>query len=166
MRVRAEISYPTGSPNDVFELATSEPFRSAVCIATRAHSHSVDIQHKADGRTSVVVERTLPAQVPDAVKRFVGETITIVQTEDWGPPRADGGRRADLVIDIVGQPARMTGTVTLEPTGQGARELVDGELKVSVPFFGKQIEPSVAEAIVAAAAIEEATGREWLSRSG
>lgn len=165
MRVRAEISYPTGSPADVFDLTTSEPFRSAVCLATHALRHSVGIEHNPDGRTSVIVERTLPAQVPDAVKRFVGETITIVQTEDWGPPRADGSRQADLVIDIMGQPARMTGTVTLEAAGQGSRELVDGELKVSVPFFGKQIEPSVAEAIVAAAAVEEATGRDWLSRS-
>jgi len=77
MRVRAEISYPTGSPADVFGLATSEPFRSAVCIATHARSHSVDIEHKADGRTSVVVERTLPAQVPDAVKRLVGSGVAV-----------------------------------------------------------------------------------------
>jgi hypothetical protein len=166
MRVRAAGIEDLGSPAVVFDLVTSEPFRAAVCTATHARSQSVHIEHKADGRTSVVVERTLPAQVPDAVRRFVGETITIVQTEDWGPPRADGSRQADLVIDIVGQPARMTGTVTLEAAGQGSRELVDGELKVSVPFFGKQIEPSVAEAIVAAAAIEEATGRDWLSRSG
>lgn len=129
MHVRAEISYPTGSPADVFDLTTSEPFRSAVCLATHALRHSVGIEHNPDGRTSVIVERTLPAQVPDAVKRFVGETITIVQTEDWGPPRADGSRQADLVIDIMGQPARMTGTVTLEAAGQGSRELVDGELR-------------------------------------
>ncbi len=73
-------------------------------------------------------------------------------------------RTADLVIQITGQPAKMTGLLTLEPAGDGTRERISGDLTVSVPFVGKKIETEVAKGIVAAAATEEQTGRAWLSR--
>jgi Protein of unknown function (DUF2505) len=163
--VRAEISYPTGSPEEVFALVVDEDFRIAVCEATAAIDHRVDVAHGADGTAQVRVERTVPADVPDFVRSFVGKTLTIVQTELWGPADAQGLRVADLQIRIKGQPASMTGSQTLERDGAGTRQSIRGELKVSVPFLGKRIEPEVAKAILAAAAKQQQTGRAWLSRS-
>ena len=164
MHVRAEIAYPTGSAEQVFALITRADFREDVCRATSALTYAVDIRPESDGRVSVTVERTVPASVPDLVKRFVGETITIVQTEHWRAPQAGEVRVAGLDIEVKGQPARLTGSATLEPVGSGCREVIVGDLRVSVPFVGKQIEPSVAEAILAGARIEERTGQQWLSR--
>lgn len=165
MDVRAEISYPTGTPDEVFALAVDKDFRAAVCEATHAIEHRVDVDRRPDGTAHVTVERTVPAEVPDFLRSFVGQTITIVQTEVWGLPQADGSRVADLKISVKGQPATMTGSQTLERAGAGTRQLVRGDLKVSVPFVGKRIEPEVAKAIVAAAAKEQQTGRAWLGRA-
>jgi hypothetical protein len=165
MDVRAEINYPKGSPDEVFALVANQDFRAAVCEATHALQHRVDIDHRFDGRVQVRVERTLPAEVPDLVRSFIGKTITIVQTELWEPPRADGVRVADLHIAFTGQPASMQGSQTLEPVGSGSRQLIRGVLTVSVPFLGKRIEPEVAKAIVAAAAKEQQTAQAWLSKA-
>ncbi len=165
MDVRTVIEYPTATPDQVFALLVDRDFRSAVCVATHALEYDVDITHHDDGHVSVTVERTLPAEVPDFVKRFVGRTLSIVQSERWGPHPSAGGRTADLLIQIKGQPATMKGSLRLEASGEGTREQVSGELTVSVPFVGKKIEPEVAKAIVAAAAQEQATGRAWLRGS-
>jgi hypothetical protein len=164
MDVRAEITYPTGSPDEVFALAVDKGFREAVCEATHALDHVVEIDHQPDGRVRVRVERTLPADVPDFVRSFVGNTITVVQAENWAPSSGDGVRTADVLIQIKGQPASMAGSETLQRDGSGTRQLITGDLTVSVPFFGKKIEAEVAKAILAAAAKEQETGRIWLSR--
>jgi hypothetical protein len=164
MEVRADINYPTGSPDQVFAMAVDQDFRVAVCEATGAVAHRVDIDRGPDGGARVRVERTVPADVPDVIRSFVGQTITIVQTETWGPPGGpDGSRVADLNISVQGQPATMRGKQTLEPAGTGTRQLIRGDLTVSVPFIGKRIEPEVAKAIIAAAAKEQQTGQAWLA---
>ena len=165
MQVSAEISYPTSSTERVFALTVAEDFREAVCVATHALDYRVEVTQGDDGLAHVRVERTLPADVPEAVKRFIGATITIVQTEDWGRPGEDGRRVADLTIQISGQPASMTGSILLEPAARGSVQRIRGDLTVSVPFLGKRMEPEVAKAIVAAAAKEQETGRTWLERS-
>ena len=117
MDVRAQISYPAGSPDEVYAMAVDRDFRAAVCVATGALEHRVDIAEGPDGRVRVTVERTVPAAVPDIVRSFVGETLTIVQTDVWGMPSPDGSRVADLRISVKGQPAQLTGTQTLQPVG-------------------------------------------------
>jgi hypothetical protein len=165
MRVTTDIDYPGATPSAVFALIARRDFRVAVCEATHALSYEVDVTVADDGSAAVTVTRTLPAEVPDFVKSFVGQTLTIVQSERWGPPADDGGRAADLLISFTGQPVRMSGSVVLEATADGARERISGDLAVSVPFLGKRIEPEVAKAIVEAAAREEQTGRAWLTRA-
>jgi hypothetical protein len=166
MEVRAEISYPAASPDSVFAMACHKEFRAAVCEATGALDHRIDVDRGLDGGARITVERTVPADVPDVVRSFVGRTLTIVQTEVWGPAGPDGSRVAALHIAVKAQPATMTGTQTMEAVGAGTRQLIRGELTVSVPFVGKRIEPEVAKAVVAAAAREQQTGRAWLARGG
>jgi hypothetical protein len=167
MRLTTDIDYPGSDPAAVFALASNRDFRVAVCEATGSIEYDIAMAIAEDGSGgTVTVTRTLPAEVPDFVKSFVGKTLTIVQSETWGPPGPDGSRTADLVISIQGQPATMKGSVTIRPVDGGVREQIAGELVVSVPFFGKRIEPEVAKAIYAAAAKEQQTGRAWLARGG
>jgi threonine dehydrogenase-like Zn-dependent dehydrogenase len=97
----------------------------------------------------------LPASASDAVKRLVGETVKVVQTEEWHAPGDSGTRTADLVIEIMGQPATMKGSIELRSSGTSVVQTITGDLKVSVPFFGKKIEPEIADAILAAIAVEQ-----------
>lgn len=162
MDVRAEINYPTATVEQVYALSTDPKFRGAVCEATRALDYDVDVDEHADGTATVTVRRTMPAEVPDFVKRFVGETLDVVQTEEWGAPDNVGERTANLMVQVTGQPVKMTGTVTIGAVGQGARTSIRGDLRVSMPFVGKKIEPEIANGILAAAAKEQQTADEWL----
>lgn len=163
MDLRAEISYPTATCERAWTMIVDPEFRAAVCEATRAIDYNVEITEDDDGGARVVVDRTVPADVPDMMKKFVGETIGVVQTEEWGPADPDGSRTADLLLEVKGQPATLTGTITLQPSGDGCEELVVGDLTVSIPFFGKKIEPEIAKGITSAIRAEEKTGQSWLA---
>jgi len=163
MDLRAEINYPNASCDQAYALAVDPEFRAAVCDATRAIDYNVKIEEHEDGGAHIVVDRTVPADVPDMMKKFVGETIGIKQTEDWGPPADDGSRTADLLLEIQGQPAKLAGTITLHPVDDGCQELVEGDVSVAIPFFGKKIEPEIAKGIKAAIRAEEKTGQSWLA---
>ena len=164
MELSAEISYPGATPDEAFALVVDPKFRAAVCEATMALGYDVGIDEKDDGGAMVRVDRTMPAEVPDFVKKLVGETLDVRQTEEWSAPDAEGRRTADIRVDVVGQPAGMTGTIVLEPTPDGCREIVSGQVKVSIPFLGGKIEPEVAKNLVTAMKVEQKTGREWLAK--
>lgn len=163
MEVRTEIHYPNTSPERAFALGLDRAFRAAVCEATQAIDFDVDISEHADGRASVTVNRTMPADLPAIAKKFMGETVHVVQTEEWSAPDESGARTADLTVAIKGQPAKMIGAIFLESVGDDARMRIAGTIKVSIPFVGKTIEGEVAKAIVAAVAKEQDTGIAWLS---
>lgn len=164
MDVTTEIRYPGASVEKVVALLFDPRFRQEVCMATLAIDQQVDVEPGADGAAVVTITRTLPAQVPDFVKRFVGETITLAQTETWAPDDGSGVRRADLVLRVVGQPAAMNGSITVGHTEGEVVETVNGDLQVSVPFFGGRVEAEIVTALEAAARVEEETGRAWLAR--
>ena len=101
--------------------------------------------------------------MPDFVRKFVGETIELVQSETWAAHDGSGTRRAELTLEAVGQPVSMTGSIVIEETTEGVREVVHGQLRAAVPFFGGKIESELAKGIVSAARAEERTGRDWLA---
>jgi len=157
MQISATISYPSGTtPAQVYELATDADFRREVCEATHALDYDVSVDAQ-DDTAKVVVTRTMPADVPDFMKKMIGETVDVVQTEDWGAPDADGQRTADVVVQIKGQPAAMNGTAAIVASGGEVVMQIEGDLKVSIPFFGKKVEPEIAKGIYAAVDKEQTT---------
>lgn len=164
MMVSGEITYPTQDPDRAYDLLVDRAYREEVCRATGALTHDVSIETYDDGGASVTVSRVLPASASDAVKRLVGETVKVVQTEEWHAPGDSGTRTADLVIEIMGQPATMKGSIELRSSGTSVVQTITGDLKVSVPFFGKKIEPEIADAILAAIAVEQEVATYRLSR--
>lgn len=145
----------------VWAMLTDRAFRDDVCRATGATQYDVDVAADHSGGT-ISVRRVIEARVSEAAKRFVGETVTIVQSEQWGPAAADGSRSADLRLDVEGQPAKMTGTHAL--IGQGASTLfeVAADLKVSIPLLGGRIEKEIAKAVSAGLAEEYKLGQRYL----
>jgi hypothetical protein len=161
--LRTEMRYPGATVAQVRALALDADFRRTVCQATGAIAYDVDVAGNADGSAGVTVSRTLPATVPDFAKRFVGETIEVVQKERWSPADDSPAFRAELWIDVVGQPASLRGTIRIETVADGAVEIVEGDVRVSIPLIGRTFEAELAQGIVAAARREEELGREWLS---
>jgi hypothetical protein len=166
MRLSERLDYPA-APDAVYAMLIDKAFREDVCQATGALSWSVEVDTAGPERgagASVTIRRVMPSDVPDIVKRLVGETLEVVQTEQWEPGDDGPGRRAEVLVEIVGQPAKMIGLTTVEAHGgDGTVFAVDGDVTVSIPLFGGRLEKEVARAIRSALAVEHRRGRAYLT---
>ncbi|MBV9821464.1 MAG: DUF2505 domain-containing protein [Actinobacteria bacterium] len=163
MKLRVETTSPATVEQN-FASRTEQGVREEACRESGALSYQVSIERTADGGARVDVRRVMPAQVPDVVRRFVGETIAVEQIEQWGPAAPDGSRSATVRVSVTGQPAQMAGTMALTPTAGGCAELVTGDVTVSIPFLGKRIEPEIVKVIEAALRIEHRVGQAWIAQ--
>lgn len=146
MKISETFKYPAGV-EAVFALISDEKFR--VEAAEKTGGLDVSAAVAATGSTTkVTLQRTQPAAVPEFVKKFIGDAVTIKQVEVWSAPDAKGTRTAKLKMKVAGQPAGFDGTATLRNVGKGAEFVVAGDVKVSVPFVGKKVEPVIAKAVL------------------
>ena len=146
MKLNEKYTYTGAGVEDVYGLLVDEAFRTESCANQGSTDYEVTVSPTGDGATVVIV-RTQEADMPDFVKKLTGSTVKVKQTEVWSAPDASGNRTADVKVSIIGQPAEMTGTAKLFALDGGTEFTVDGDVKVSIPFIGKKIEPEVAKAI-------------------
>lgn len=136
-------------------------FREQVRDAQHAIRRDVTVSPDAGGM-KVVIDSALPAEdVPSVARRFVGDEIHLVQTEQWADPED-----ARVEILIPGKPGEVTGTMTLrEQPGDPVRTMqtVDLELRVNIPLLGGKIETLIAEVLRKAFAAENEVGRRYLA---
>ncbi len=163
MKVTANLSQPGGDPAAVFAMLTDRSFQQQKCAATGALSSTVTVE-VVQGRTRVTTSRQMPTDgLPDFARALVHAPITVEEIYDWDEPAPDGSRTAVTTVSFVGQPLRMTGTLTLRPVGEGTEGVLSGELKAAIPLFGGKIEAATEPVIRAAAQIEQDLGRSWLA---
>ncbi len=146
MKLSEKFSYDGADVEAVYGLLANQAFRTESCANQGATDYEVTVEESGDGATVTIV-RTQDADMPDFVKKLTGSTVKVKQTEVWSGPDSSGNRTADVKVSIIGQPAEMTGTATLSARDGGSDFTVDGDVKVSIPFIGKKIEPEVAKAI-------------------
>ncbi len=146
MKLNEEFTYSGAGVDAVYALITDQAFRTESCSNQGAHDFDVTVEPSGEGATVTVI-RTQEADMPDFVKKLTGSTVKVKQTEVWSGPDSAGNRTADVKVSIIGQPAEMTGTARLYAEGDGTAFTLDGDVKVSIPFIGKKIEPEVAKAI-------------------
>ncbi|MEO6605613.1 MAG: DUF2505 domain-containing protein [Aeromicrobium sp.] len=161
MKINESFTYEGADVESVFALISDQAFRTESCANQEATDYEVSVDASGGGATITLV-RTQEAQMPDFVKKLTGNTVKVKQTEVWGAPDADGNRSADVKVSIIGQPAEMVGTANLKGSGTGTEFTVKGDVKVSIPFIGKKIEPEVAKAIIASLREEVSYGMEKL----
>jgi hypothetical protein len=163
VRLSAEIRYDA-DPATVFAMLADPDFQERKCAATGAIDHEVEIEEYDDGGAAIRTQRTMPTDnIPDFVRTFVGQTLTVVQVDDWQPAAADGSREGTTVVEIKGSPVRLAAAMTLGPDGAGSRQTIDGDLKASVPIVGGRIEKAIEPALQAAIRVEQREGRTWLA---
>ncbi|MCD9197086.1 DUF2505 domain-containing protein [Aeromicrobium wangtongii] len=146
MKLTEKFSYTGAGVEDVYGLLVDQAFRTESCAKQGSTDYEVTVTDNGEGAT-VTITRTQPADMPDFVKKLTGSTVKVKQTEVWSGPDADGSRTADVKVSIIGQPAEMVGVAKLFAEGDGTEFTVNGDVKVSIPFIGKKIEPEVAKAI-------------------
>jgi hypothetical protein len=147
---------------DVREMLMDPAFREQVCDAQGAIRRTVSIAPEGGG-TKVVIDAVQLAQgIPGFAKRFVGDEIQLVQTEQWSD--IENGR-VDVVIP--GKPGQMTGTITLRQSegesGGTTTETVQMEIKVNIPLVGGKIESLISDLLRKALKAENSVGRRYLT---
>jgi hypothetical protein len=162
MKISDTIDY-AATPEEVFVMLADEGFQKRKCEATGAIRHTVSIRAQGE-RTVIVCARDMPSdELPPFVKSMLGETLSLTETQDWGPPGTDGLRHGSLSVDIAGAPLALLGDLSLGPNGGGTVETIEGELKAKIPMLGKKIEEAAAPAIRSAIRVESETGKAWLA---
>jgi hypothetical protein len=160
MDLRTEQRYDA-DPSTVFAMLTNEVFLARKAQATGALRHEAAVVRDGD-RVTVRLLRVMPPEVPDLVRRFVGDTIDLDQTDTWEPAAADGSRTGSIRITMGGAPVQLTGNMRLTPTTTGSQTNIDAQIKAAIPLFGGKIEKAVHDALLEAARMEEEAGRAWL----
>jgi hypothetical protein len=93
----------------------------------------------AGGAVTLVVSRKLPDGIPGFLTRFLPSDGRVTQTDTWGAA-TEGVRAGTWVADTPGSPAKVNGTMRLEPAGSGCVYVVEGTAKVSIPLVGGKAE--------------------------
>lgn len=122
---------------------------------------TVEITGTPGGDCVVKTVRVLPA--PSAAKAFVGDTITVTETQNWSAPQGDGAVSATTTVDF-GGPLSFTGTIAVSGSSSSTSVKTTGEFKASVPFMGSKFEKGGAEQTERYLKAEEKIGADWLNR--
>ncbi|MET9018912.1 DUF2505 domain-containing protein [Actinopolymorpha sp. NPDC004070] len=163
MDLHRECSY-AAPPDTVYAMLTNESFIRHRVEKAHALSYDIDVTDGSGGARTTT-HQSLPAKVPDFVRKFVGERIELDEVIDWGAPGPDGSRTGDLKVEIANAPVSMRGKIRLVPDagGSATKQIVDADLKASVPIIGKKIEQAAAPAVMAGLDGMEDLGRDWLA---
>ncbi len=70
-------------PAAVFAMLRDPEYVQAKCAATGSLETTVDVNATPDGAVTITSTRVLPADVPAPAKKFVGETISATETQEW-----------------------------------------------------------------------------------
>jgi hypothetical protein len=144
--VRSEIR--TGSPvADVVELLTSERWVALKAARFGDGSQVVRREPTPGGGLLLAVARELPDGAPGFLTALLPRHGRVVQTDEWAPDDGSGTRTGTWRVELAGAPARLGGTLRVEPDGSGSAYVVAGETKVSVPLVGGKAESFIADMV-------------------
>lgn len=143
----------SGDVERVLGILTEETWADRKAAFLNDGSQVVERVETPDGGVRVVLSRELPNGTPGFLQKFLPADGKVRQTDDW-EPAVDGVRRGTWQVEIPGAPAKLGGTLLLEPTAGGSRYTILGEAKVSVPLVGGKAEKFIAGMVEKLAAKE------------
>ncbi len=144
----------SGDVERVFAILTSTQWATTKAGRFRDDSRVVQREERPDGGVLLAVSRELPDGVPGFLERFLPKDGRVLETFEWASPDGDGTRRGTWKADIPGDPARLGGTMRLDPTPGGSRYTIEGEVKVGLPLVGGKAEGFIGDMVEKLAAKE------------
>lgn len=142
----APVSRTYSLPADVesvFAALSSEGWAHRKAQQLNDGSQVVRREERPDGGVLLEVSRELPEGVPGFLEKFLPRDGRARQTDDWSA--AEGGvRRGTWTAEIPGAPAKVGGTMRLEPSGTGTTYVIEGAVKVGIPIIGGKAEKFLA----------------------
>lgn len=161
MRITETVDHHA-SPDEIFAMFSDVSYQQLKCERSGAVDHDVVVEVDDQGGTIIVTTRKMPTDnFPEFARKFVGDTVTVIEKQEWDAPTDDGEREAALTVEIPSTPVQLTGAARLTPHGEGTQQVVDGELKASIPLLGSKIEKAVAPILIKAIRMEGPLGEKW-----
>ena len=142
--VRSETRTPSAVA-EVFDVLTSEAWVARKAARFGDGSKVVRREVGPGGGVVLAVARELPDGAPGFLTRLLPKDGRVVQTDEWAPDDGSGTRTGTWRVELAGAPARLGGTLRVEPDGSGSAYVVAGETKVSVPLVGGRAESFIAD---------------------
>jgi hypothetical protein len=143
----------------VGEMLMDPAFREEVCDAQRVLRRTVTVSQEGGGMKVVVDQVQSSEGIPGFARKFVGDEINLVQSEQWSDIET-----GTVEVVIPGKPGQMRGTIRLREAGGTTTETVQMEIKVSIPLVGGKIESLIGDLLRKALEAENAVGRAYLAR--
>ena len=153
------LDYPA-NPDVVWTMWLDDAFLHAKGSNTADSSHS--IEHSGT-ETVLTITRLIVDGIPPIAKTFLGDTITLQETQRWSAPDTSGIRRSTVDLTVKNAPATVTGSIALSPTASGTHVAIHFDIKVAVPLFGGMAETVIKEQLEKFITAEHAIGLEWLA---
>jgi hypothetical protein len=157
-KVSEELRYDGATLEQVHEMLADPAFREKVCDYQRVLRRTVSIERDGQGMTVEIDQVQAARGIPGFAKKFVGDEINIVQSEDWTAPE-----KGNINIVIPGKPGEISGTALVTQDPDGTTETVNLSVKVNIPLVGGKIEGLIADLITKALRAEHHVGVEWLA---
>ncbi len=126
---------------------------------TAQSTHIID---QTGEQTILTITRVINEGIPAIARTFLGESITLVETQTWGHP-VDGVRNATVGLTVRNAPATVTGTISLNPIATGTLVSIHFDIKVAVPLFGATAESVIKEQLERFIRAEQVIGNAWLA---
>ncbi|WP_306363139.1 DUF2505 domain-containing protein [Nocardia sp. CC227C] len=109
-------------------------------------------------RVHVELIQTIPAaDLPAQITAIKPDGLVIPRTEIWN------GSSGTFTARVDGAPAEVNGTLTLSADGTGSTYVVDGNIEVKIPLFGRKIEAAIQENLSDLLVREAEFTDNWLS---
>jgi hypothetical protein len=157
-KVAEVLRYDGATLAQVHEMLADPAFREKVCDYQGVTRHTVQIKKDHKGMTIEIDQIQAARGIPGFARRFVGDEINIVQTEDWTAPA-----KGNIHLAIPGKPGEMSGTAMLTEDPDGTTETVNLSVKVNIPLVGSKIEGLLADLLSKALRAEHEVGVKWLA---
>ena len=157
-KVSEELRYDGASIEQVHEMLANPAFREQVCVNQRYVRHTVQIERAGHGMTVTIDQVQGAKGIPGFARKFVGDAINIVQSEDWTSPE-----KGNIHVTIPGKPGEIVGSETLEQSGDDVVQRIDIAVTVSMPFVGGKVEDLIAGFVGRVFEAENTVGVKWLA---
>lgn len=154
------LPYDVATVTDVF---TDEAFLKHTSERVGGELKSLTVDGDTSAAFTLTAVRTVPTtRLPDFARKFVGDSLTVTQVENWGAPLPDGSREAQVSLSVSGAPVSVTAVQRLIAEGTSTRVDVEGNVSSSIPFMGAKIADAAEPFIGKALNIQAAEAKNWL----
>lgn len=163
LTVSESITYPAPVA-DVAAMYADPAYAAVRGEVLGATSASAEVSGAASDAFTVVTTMQMPTdQAPDMVRSLIGQRVTVIETQEWSAPAADGSRTGRTHIQVKNAPASVNAQFSVTGDEGSSAMAISGELAAKVPLVGKKIEKAAEPSITAVFRRETEAATRWLS---